>query len=127
CVEDASRVELRRLQEFSELRGAHGFLWRWASHLSRAAPSAQPRPPRVAAPLDESPNLAQRMGIHLPPHRTHAPRHGAPAAEAQEHAMSHAFPPVYIVAAARTPIGAFMGALAPLPAPRLGAVAIQGA
>jgi acetyl-CoA C-acetyltransferase len=35
--------------------------------------------------------------------------------------------PVYIVAAARTPIGAFQGALAPLPAPRLGAVSIEAA
>jgi len=36
-------------------------------------------------------------------------------------------PPIYIVSAARTPIGAFQGALSPLPAPKLGAVAIQGA
>lgn len=35
--------------------------------------------------------------------------------------------PVYIVGATRTPIGAFLGALAPLTAPRLGAVAIQAA
>ncbi len=35
--------------------------------------------------------------------------------------------PVYIVAAARTPIGAFQGALSPLPAPRLGEVAIRAA
>jgi acetyl-CoA C-acetyltransferase len=35
--------------------------------------------------------------------------------------------PVYIVAATRTPIGAFQGALAPLPAPRLGAVVIEAA
>jgi acetyl-CoA C-acetyltransferase len=35
--------------------------------------------------------------------------------------------PVYIVGASRTPIGAFLGALAPLAAPRLGAVAIQAA
>lgn len=35
--------------------------------------------------------------------------------------------PVYIVSAARTPIGAFQGALASLSAPKLGAVAIQGA
>ena len=35
--------------------------------------------------------------------------------------------PVYIVAATRTPIGAFLGALAPLAAPRLGAVAIRAA
>ena len=35
--------------------------------------------------------------------------------------------PVYIVAATRTPIGAFQGALAPLSAPRLGAVAIEAA
>ena len=34
---------------------------------------------------------------------------------------------VFIVGAARTPIGAFQGALARLPAPRLGAVAIAGA
>lgn len=35
--------------------------------------------------------------------------------------------PVYIVAATRTPLGAFQGALASLPAPRLGAVAIEAA
>ncbi|WP_438015710.1 acetyl-CoA C-acyltransferase [Sorangium sp. So ce315] len=35
--------------------------------------------------------------------------------------------PVYIVAAARTPIGAFQGALSALPAPRLGEVAIRAA
>ena len=35
--------------------------------------------------------------------------------------------PVYIVSAARTPIGAYLGALAPLPAPKLGATAIQAA
>jgi acetyl-CoA C-acetyltransferase len=34
---------------------------------------------------------------------------------------------VYIVSAARTPIGSYLGSLASLPAPRLGAVAIQGA
>jgi acetyl-CoA C-acetyltransferase len=34
---------------------------------------------------------------------------------------------VVIVAAARTPIGSFMGALSGIPAPRLGAIAIQGA
>ena len=34
---------------------------------------------------------------------------------------------VYIVSAARTPIGSFQGALASIPAPRLGAVAIQAA
>ena len=36
-------------------------------------------------------------------------------------------PNVYIVSAARTPIGAFQGALAPLAAPRLGAIAIEAA
>jgi acetyl-CoA C-acetyltransferase len=35
--------------------------------------------------------------------------------------------PIYIASAARTPIGAFLGALSPLSAPKLGAVAIQGA
>jgi acetyl-CoA C-acetyltransferase len=35
--------------------------------------------------------------------------------------------PVYIVSASRTPIGAFLGSLASLPAPRLGAAAIQAA
>ncbi len=34
---------------------------------------------------------------------------------------------VVIVAAARTPIGSFMGALSTIPAPRLGAIAIRGA
>ena len=38
---------------------------------------------------------------------------------------SHA--PVYIVSAARTPIGAFLGSLSSLAAPRLGAAAIEGA
>ncbi len=38
-----------------------------------------------------------------------------------------ALAPVYIVAAARTPIGAFQGALAGVTAPKLGATAIQGA
>ncbi len=38
-----------------------------------------------------------------------------------------ALPPVYIVSAARTPIGAFQGALASLKAPELGATAIKGA
>lgn len=36
-------------------------------------------------------------------------------------------PPVYIVSAARTPIGAFQGSLSRLPAPELGATAIKGA
>ena len=36
-------------------------------------------------------------------------------------------PPVYIASLARTPIGAFLGALAPLSAPELGAVAIAAA
>ena len=40
--------------------------------------------------------------------------------------MTH-FAPVYIVSATRTPIGAFLGALSPLAAPRLGAVAIKAA
>jgi len=35
--------------------------------------------------------------------------------------------PVYVVSAARTPIGSFMGTLASVPAPRLGAVAIKSA
>ena len=38
-----------------------------------------------------------------------------------------ALPPVYIVGAARTPIGSYLGALASVPAPRLGAVAIRAA
>jgi acetyl-CoA C-acetyltransferase len=36
-------------------------------------------------------------------------------------------PPVYIVSAARTPIGAFLGSLSSVPATRLGATAIAGA
>jgi acetyl-CoA C-acetyltransferase len=36
-------------------------------------------------------------------------------------------PAVYIVAAARTPIGSYLGALSSLPAPRLGAIAIRAA
>src|SRR5579883_1442575 len=35
--------------------------------------------------------------------------------------------PIYIASAARTPIGTFLGSLAPIPAPKLGATAIQGA
>ncbi|MFZ5895963.1 MAG: acetyl-CoA C-acyltransferase [Myxococcota bacterium] len=35
--------------------------------------------------------------------------------------------PVYIVSAARTPIGAYLGSLSSLPAPKLGAVALKGA
>ncbi len=35
--------------------------------------------------------------------------------------------PIYIASAARTPIGAFLGALAPVAAPKLGATAIRGA
>jgi acetyl-CoA C-acetyltransferase len=38
-----------------------------------------------------------------------------------------AHPEVFIVSAARTPVGAFLGALADLPAPKLGAAAIRGA
>jgi acetyl-CoA C-acetyltransferase len=36
-------------------------------------------------------------------------------------------PPIYVVGAARTPIGSFLGTLASLAAPRLGATAIEGA
>ena len=38
-----------------------------------------------------------------------------------------ALPAVYIVGAARTPIGSYLGALSSLPAPRLGAIAIRAA
>jgi acetyl-CoA C-acetyltransferase len=38
-----------------------------------------------------------------------------------------AFPPVFIVAAARTPVGSFLGSLSSVPATRLGATAIRGA
>jgi acetyl-CoA C-acetyltransferase len=41
--------------------------------------------------------------------------------------MSLSSAPVYIVSAARTPIGAFLGSLASVTAPHLGATAIQGA
>ncbi len=41
--------------------------------------------------------------------------------------MAHAFPPVYIVSAARTPIGAYLGSLSAVTAPRLAATAITGA
>jgi acetyl-CoA C-acetyltransferase len=41
--------------------------------------------------------------------------------------MAHAFPPVYIVSAARTPIGAYLGSLSAVTAPRLAATAISGA
>jgi acetyl-CoA C-acetyltransferase len=36
-------------------------------------------------------------------------------------------PPIYVVAAARTPIGSFLGSLSPLRAPELGMAAIKGA
>ena len=41
--------------------------------------------------------------------------------------MSTSLPPIYLVSAARTPIGAFLGSLAAVSAPELGAVAIKGA
>ena len=41
--------------------------------------------------------------------------------------MPQNLPPVFIVAAARTPVGAFLGSLSSLRAPELGRVAIQGA
>ncbi len=41
--------------------------------------------------------------------------------------MNKTSPPVYIVSAARTPIGSFLGALASVSAPQLGAAAITGA
>jgi acetyl-CoA C-acetyltransferase len=41
--------------------------------------------------------------------------------------MAQQLPPIYIVAAARTPIGAYLGSLSTVPAPRLGATAITGA
>jgi len=34
---------------------------------------------------------------------------------------------VFIVSAVRTPIGSFLGSLAPVPAPQLGAIALKGA
>jgi acetyl-CoA C-acetyltransferase len=40
---------------------------------------------------------------------------------------SSSLPPIYIVSAARTPIGAFQGSLSSLRAPELGAIAIKGA
>jgi len=41
--------------------------------------------------------------------------------------MPQTLPPIYVVSAARTPIGAFLGALSSQRAPELGAVAIKGA
>jgi acetyl-CoA C-acetyltransferase len=41
--------------------------------------------------------------------------------------MSSTFAPVYIVSAARTPIGAYLGSLSAVTAPHLGATAIKGA
>ena len=41
--------------------------------------------------------------------------------------MTHHVSPVYVVSATRTAIGSYLGALASLPAPRLGAVAIKAA
>jgi acetyl-CoA C-acetyltransferase len=48
----------------------------------------------------------------------------APVSYYNAHVMSA---PIYIASAARTPIGAFLGALSPIPAPKLGATAIRGA
>ena len=47
----------------------------------------------------------------------------------RSHAMafSMTLPAIYVVAAARTPIGSFLGSLSPVRAPELGAVAIKGA
>jgi acetyl-CoA C-acetyltransferase len=41
--------------------------------------------------------------------------------------MAHTLPPVYIASAVRTPIGAYLGSLASMRAPELGAVAIKAA
>jgi acetyl-CoA C-acetyltransferase len=41
--------------------------------------------------------------------------------------MTHHVAPVYVVSATRTPIGSYLGALASLPAPRLGSIAIKAA
>jgi len=41
--------------------------------------------------------------------------------------MAQTLPPIYVVSAARTPIGAFQGSLASLRAPDLGSIAIKGA
>jgi acetyl-CoA C-acetyltransferase len=41
--------------------------------------------------------------------------------------MPQTLPPIYVVSAARTPIGAFLGSLSPVRAPELGATAIRGA
>src|SRR5579883_1066026 len=41
--------------------------------------------------------------------------------------MVQRLPPIYIASAARTPIGAFLGALSPLRAPELGKIAIAAA
>jgi acetyl-CoA C-acetyltransferase len=41
--------------------------------------------------------------------------------------MPQTLPPIYVVSAARTPIGAFLGSLASVRAPELGATAIRGA
>jgi acetyl-CoA C-acetyltransferase len=41
--------------------------------------------------------------------------------------MAMTFPPVYVVSAARTPIGSFLGTLSSVRAPNLGATAIKGA
>src|SRR5580700_10857836 len=41
--------------------------------------------------------------------------------------MTQLPPPIYVVSAARTPIGAFLGTLSSVRAPTLGATAIKGA
>src|SRR5262249_14863800 len=58
-----------------------------------------------------------------------SPRPGLPGVGARttHHLMHPTLPPVYVVSAARTPIGAFLGSLSSLRAPDLGATAMKGA
>src|SRR3954469_61946 len=63
------------------------------------------------------------------PGRTACPaaRSGLPRAWLAPEVLMLSSAPIYIVSAARTPIGAFLGSLSSIPVPRLGAAAIEGA
>src|SRR5262245_30996004 len=80
-----------------------------------------------------------RSGAHYSPispknpHRSgglasrYEPRYETGGKKLRSSVMTHHVPPVYIVSAVRTPIGAYLGGLTSLPAPRLGAIAIKSA
>src|SRR5580658_8870029 len=74
-------------------------------------------------------SLTPSSGKHPPPasRLRGRPLRGSSHPKALPEAFMSTLPPVYIVGATRTPIGSFLGALANVPAPRLGAVAIKAA